>query len=77
MAAVKKLELKFLTADEKQSTLTINEPKDGLTEQNARTAMQAMIDSGIFATTKGVAYTAPYSAAYVERTVTDVFAPAE
>lgn len=77
MAAVKKLELKFTTNDSKQSTLTLDDPKTDLTEQTVKTAMQAMIDSGVFATSKGSAYQAPYSAAYVERTVTDIFKPAE
>jgi hypothetical protein len=77
MAAAKKLELKFVTDDNKQSTLTLDDPKTDLTEQAVKTAMQAMVDSGVFATSKGAVYQAPYSAAYVERTVTDIFKPAQ
>lgn len=74
MASSKKvLELKFDTMDNKQTTLSFANAKESMSKEEVRGVMQEMVDSGAFATSKNVAYKAPHSAAYVERTITSLF----
>ena len=46
----KTLILEFVTADEKKKTVTIANPKEGLSKATVYAAMQAVIDNGFFAT---------------------------
>lgn len=74
MAETKKvLELKFNTADNKQTTLSIINAKEDMSKDAVKQAMEGMVSSGAFATNKGVAYSGAHSAAYVERSVTTLF----
>ena len=69
--AEKKLVLEFIVAGGGTSTMTLDDVKQSLDASTVGSAMQAMIDSGAFATQKGAAYTA--SAQYVETTETGLF----
>ena len=67
----KTLQLNFTTAKGKQTSLTVDEPKAGLTPAEVEAAMQEIIDSQVFevdgsflATVKG--------ARIIERTVDDL-----
>lgn len=67
----KTLQLNFVTAAGKQTSLTVDEPRAGLTPAEVEAAMQEIIDSQVFevdgsflATVKG--------ARIVERTVEDL-----
>ena len=69
----KKLVLEFIVAGGGTSTMTLDDVKQSLDASTVGSAMQAMIDSGAFATQKGAAYTAIASAQYVETTETGLF----
>jgi len=49
----KKLSMSFATSLGGQSSLTVDEPKEGLTEADVRTVMDSIITNNIFNTTKG------------------------
>ena len=71
------LELKFGTADGKTRSLSVKNPKSGLTSAELQPAMAAIIGLNVFEV-KGVnPYASVNSARYVERTVTDVITDAE
>lgn len=70
------LQLTFQTDGGKKSTVSLTDPKPGLDTPTLQGAMNSLVQSGVFMTKDG-AYTAPYAAKYVERTVTDVFTAAE
>lgn len=49
----KRLVMTFLTAQGTNTSLSLDEPKDGLTEAEVRTVMQSIITQNVFNTTKG------------------------
>lgn len=71
----KALRLEFATATGIKTQMTIDDDivKQDLTEQQVRTAMESMIASNVFATSKGESYASVVSAVYVERTETELF----
>lgn len=70
----KNLQLTFITADNGKANMTLANPKENLDQGTVEATMEAMVQSGVFMS-KESAYQAPFSAQYVERTVTEVFAP--
>lgn len=69
----KKLVLEFFTTGGGTTTMTLDDAKQDLDDMTIGAAMQAMIDSAAFATSKGAAYTGVGSAKYVETTDTVLF----
>jgi hypothetical protein len=67
----KTLQLSFLTAEGKQTSLTVDEPKDGLTPSEVETAMQQIISSGVFEV-DGSPLQSVKGARIIERTVTEL-----
>ena len=49
----KKLVMSFLTAQGATSSMTVDEPKEALTEAEVRTVMESIIAQNIFNTSKG------------------------
>ncbi len=49
----KKLAMSFLTAQGATSSMTVDEPKEGLTEAEVRAVMESIITQNIFNTSKG------------------------
>ena len=49
----KKLVMSFVTAQGGTSSMTLEAPKDGLTEAEVRTVMESIITQNFFNTTKG------------------------
>ncbi|MFA9423430.1 MAG: DUF2922 domain-containing protein [Sedimentibacter sp.] len=49
----KKLTMSFLTAQNTTSSMTINDPKDALTEAEVRAVMNSIISENVFNTSKG------------------------
>lgn len=71
--AVKKLVLEFTTQGGGSTTMTLDDCKQNLDKATIGVAMQAMVDSAAFATSKGAVYTGVGSAKYVETTDTVLF----
>lgn len=69
----KTLNLVFGTAGGKQLHLTLAKPKDGLSDETVKSAMQAMIDSKALGAADGSMITAAIGAQYIERTVSKIF----
>lgn len=65
---MKSIRMVFTTPTEKTYSLTLRYAKDGLTEPQVRTAMQAVIDGGILTT----GLTGIEGAEIIDRTVTDI-----
>lgn len=68
----KTLQLTFLTAGDKKVTLTVDEPKIGITEAEVAAAMDDIIQANIFAV-DDYPFVSVVSAKIVERAVTDLF----
>ncbi len=68
----KTLQLTFLTAGDKKVTLSVDEPKIGITEEEVVAAMEEMIQTGIFEI-DDYPFASAVSAKIVERSVTDLF----
>ncbi|MEE0436003.1 MAG: DUF2922 domain-containing protein [Peptococcaceae bacterium] len=71
--AEKKLVMRFTTNGGKETTMTLSGVKQDMDSATVQTAMQAMVDSNAFATTKGEAYRGVLGAAYVEEVETVLF----
>lgn len=69
----KNLRLVFGTETGKESTMTLSGVKQELQAETVRTAMQAMVTSGAFATAKGDKYNKVLSATYVHTVTTELF----
>ena len=67
----KTLQLNFVTADGKRTSLTVDEPRDGLTPFEVEAAMEEIISSGVFEVDSSPLETAK-GARIVERTVTEL-----
>lgn len=72
MAAVTTLQLVFTNTEGRTASLSIPDPKPGLTAVEVQTAMQAIIDKNIFTSTGG-AFTGISAARVVSRDVTPLF----
>lgn len=68
---VKTLQLTFLTAGDKKVTLSVDEPKIGLSEEEVAAAMEAVIESRIFEI-DDYPFASAVSAKIVERSVTEL-----
>ena len=53
MNTEKELELKFKNASGKSRTLTVKDPKDGLTKEEVDAAMNAIVAANVFTSTGG------------------------
>lgn len=71
MAAVTTLQLVFSNADGRTSSLTVQEPKAGLTAAEVQAAMQQIIDRNVFASSGG-ALVGISAARLVSRDVTSI-----
>ena len=71
--ADKNLRLVFGTEAGKESSMTLSGVKQDLQADAVKTAMQTMVTSGAFATSKGDKYNAVVSATYVETVTTELF----
>lgn len=69
----KNLQMIFATASGTKTSMTLGDVKQTLEEQQVRTAMDGMLASNAFATSKGEAYATIVSASYVETTETELF----
>lgn len=71
----KALRLEFATATGVKTQMTIDDDivKQNLNAEQVRSAMESMIASNVFATSKGESYASVVSAAYIERTETELF----
>lgn len=71
----KALRLEFATAAGIKTQMTIDDDlvKQDLNAEQVRSAMESMIASNVFATSKGESYASVVSAAYIERTETELF----
>jgi hypothetical protein len=67
----KTLQLNFATASGKNLMLTVDEPRENLTSVEVESAMQGVINAGVFGVDDGVIESA-ISARIVERTVTEL-----
>ncbi|HEX5565113.1 MAG TPA: DUF2922 domain-containing protein [Sporosarcina sp.] len=67
----KTLQLIFITTEGKQTSLTVDEPKDGLTPSEVEAAMQQIISSSVFQV-DGYPLETAKGARIVERTVTEL-----
>lgn len=68
-----KLELRFKTDEGKNKSITIGNPKAGLTEAEIAPAMQTIIDSDIFFKDGSDLYASARSARYVRTEVEEVY----
>ena len=71
--AGKNLRLVFGTESGKESSMTLSDVKQSLQGDVVKTAMQTMVTSGAFATSKGDKYTKVLSASYVQTVSTELF----
>ena len=69
----KNLQMIFATATGTKTSMTLGDVKQNLAEENVRSAMEAMLGSSVFATSKAEAYATAVSASYVETTETEIF----
>lgn len=69
MAAITTLQLSFTNADGRTSSISVADPKAGLTAAEVQTAMQTIISKNVFSTSGG-ALVAIASARLVSRDVT-------
>lgn len=53
MAAITTLQMVFSNADGRTASITVQEPKIGLTAPEVQTAMQTIIDKNVFASSGG------------------------
>jgi hypothetical protein len=67
----KTLQLNFATASGKKLMLTVDEPRENLTSAEVESAMQGVINAGVFGVDDSVIESA-ISARIVERTVTEL-----
>ncbi|MHC8516630.1 DUF2922 domain-containing protein [Sporosarcina sp. ITBMC105] len=67
----KTLQLNFTTAAGKQASLTVDEPKEGLTATEVELAMAQIISAGAFEV-DGSPFAAVKSARIIERNVTEL-----
>ena len=69
----KTLKLTFLNGKNKKTSVTLGDAMDNLTAEQVRGAMTTIAEANVFEKDGVAYYTTPQSAAYIERTVSDVF----
>ena len=69
----KNLKLVFKTEAGAKTSMTLNDVNQDLQGEAVQTAMESMVESGAFATTKGDKYFSAVSASYVQQVATELF----
>ena len=69
----KTLKLTFLNGKNKKTSVTLGDAMDNLTAKQVRSAMTTIAEANVFEKDGVAYYTTPQSAAYIERTVSDIF----
>lgn len=69
----KTLKLTFLNSEKKKNSITLADAQENLTEEQVRGAMNTIASANVFEKDGIAYYQTPQSAAYIERTVSDVF----
>lgn len=69
----KTLKLNFVNGENKTTSLSLLNAKDGLSEEEVRQSMDKIVATGVFEKDGVVMYASPKSAAYIERGVTTIF----
>ena len=73
----KTLKLTFLNGKNKKTSITLGDAVDNLTAEQVRGAMTTIAQANVFEKDGVAYYSTPQSAAYIERTVSDVFNDAD
>ena len=69
----KTLKLTFLNGKKKKASIALGNAMDNLTAEQVRGAMTTIAEANVFEKDGVAYYTTPQSAAYIERTVSDIF----
>ncbi len=69
----KTLKLTFLNGKKKKTSITLGDAMDNLTAEQVRGAMTTIAQANVFEKDGVKNYVTPQSAAYIERTVSDIF----
>lgn len=69
----KKINMSFLTAGGRKSTISLDDPKDNLIAETVTTAMNDLIADDVFEGPDGEPYASPEEAKIVETTETVLF----
>ena len=69
----KTLKLTFLNGKKKKTSITLGDAMDNLTAEQVRGAMTTIAKANVFEKDGVAYYSTPQSAAYIERTVSDIF----
>lgn len=69
----KTLKLTFLNGKNKKTSVTLGDAMDNLTAKQVRGAMTTIAKANVFEKDGVAYYSAPQSASYIERTVSDIF----
>lgn len=69
----KTLKLTLLNGKNKKTSVTLGDAVDNLTAEQVRGAMTTIAEANVFEKDGVAYYVTPQSAAYIERTVSDVF----
>ena len=69
----KTLKLTFLNGKNKKTSVTLGDAVDNLTAEQVRGAMTTIAEDNVFEKDGVAYYVTPQSAAYIERTVSDIF----
>ena len=69
----KTLKLTFLNGKNKKTSVTLGDAMDNLTAEQVRSAMTTIAEANVFEKDGVAYYVTPQSAAYIERTVSDIF----
>ena len=69
----KTLKLTFLNGKNKKTSVTLGDAVDNLTAEQVRGAMTTIAKANVFEKDGVAYYHTPQSAAYIERTVSDIF----
>ena len=73
----KTLKLTFLNGKKKKTSITLGDAMDNFTAEQVRGAMTTIAEANVFEKDGVAYYTVPQSAAYIERTVSDIFNDAD
>ena len=69
----KTLKLIFLNGKNKKTSVTLGDAVDNLSAEQVRGAMTTIAEANVFEKDGVAYYSTPQSAAYIERTVSDIF----
>ena len=69
----KTMKLTFLNGEKKKISITLGDAVDNLTADQVRGAMNTIAEANAFEKDGVAYYHNPQSAAYIERTITDIF----